>query len=218
MLGSLALAGMIWTSTSKQLDQDAATAQFNPLETREDHLRPDARSVGARSRSSAKGLRYWNDVNVQRANGYGVTEPHNLVISALGESGIVGAADVLALNGVLVFGLRKRRDPLGQAAFYLVIARFVAGLADIYWVAGAGTLPWLVRGSGGHSRSSGPEPPRWSSPDRLSSPRIEPASSRPCVRFPDRAARARRRFRRSGIGGAPEVATARCQTGAPWTR
>lgn len=162
-LGALALAGMIWTSTSKQLEQDAATAQFNPIETRETTY-AQALDLWRDKPVFGQGLRYWNDQELQRANGYGISEPHNLVISALGETGLVGATDVLALNGALVLGLRKRRDPIGQAAFFLVVARFVAGLADIYWVAGAGTLPWLIVGLAATS-SERAQPPSESSPD-----------------------------------------------------
>ena len=41
---------------------------------------------------------------------------------------------------------RRRKDPLGRAALYLTIAHAVDALAGIYWVAGTGTLPWLVVG------------------------------------------------------------------------
>lgn len=153
ILGVLALLGMIWTATSRELSSEG-NSDFKPLGSRE-IVYANTIDLWRESPIFGLGLRYWRDEATQRDHTAALEEPHNLILSALGESGLVGGAAVLGLNAALVFALRGRRDPLGQVAYYLVIARFIAGLADIYWVAGAGTLPWLVLGLSAATSDSG---------------------------------------------------------------
>jgi len=90
------------------------------------------------------GIRFWRDPVVTAT--YAGGEPHNLLVSALGEAGIVGAVGLVVFILLALWALRGARSPLWLCARYLVIAQVVSGLGDIYWRAGTGTIPWLVVG------------------------------------------------------------------------
>ena len=87
------------------------------------------------------GVRYFRDPTL------GAPEPHNVVVSTLGEGGVVG---LLAL-GILMAGatwvLWDLRSPLARLAKFAILMRLTAGMFDIYWVGGTGSLPWILAGS-----------------------------------------------------------------------
>jgi len=139
LIGSIALVAMIWV-TSQNLTEDSPEAKFNSLNTRVETY-DSALDIWSAQPVLGAGLRYWNDPAHE-----GSGEPHNVILASLGESGLVGTVGLLVLLTMVIAALRRRQDQAGRLAIYLLVAHVVNGLADIYWVAGRGTLPWLVVG------------------------------------------------------------------------
>ncbi|MGD9704722.1 MAG: O-antigen ligase family protein [Acidimicrobiia bacterium] len=138
ILGTAAVVAMIW-STSQDLSDRTDNARFNSLNTRiESYDR--SFELWKTNPIFGVGVRFFRDPTLN------ASEPHNLIISSLGESGLVGTIGFVALNVAMVAQFRRRHDPLGRAALYLTIAHAVDSMAGIFWVAGTGTLPWLVIG------------------------------------------------------------------------
>jgi hypothetical protein len=140
---AVALGAMIWTTSQRLFDEQDASYQFNSYATRVVTYEQSI-EIWQREPLAGAGLRFWRDPEVTR--GEIVGEPHNLAISALGESGYIGLFGLVVLNGGALIVLRRRRDPLGQVAFFITVAHIIDSLAGIFWVAGTGTLPWLLVG------------------------------------------------------------------------
>jgi hypothetical protein len=143
IIAALALGGMIWTTSQRLFDEQDANYQFNSYTTRVATYE-QAIEIWQREPVAGAGLRFWRNPEVTGNEIVG--EPHNLAISALGESGYIGLGALIILNGGMLLILVKRRDPLGQVAFFITVAHLVDSLAGIFWVAGTGTLPWLLVG------------------------------------------------------------------------
>ena len=139
VVGVAALAAMIW-ATRDSFTSQSENARFNSLNTR---IATYDRSLDlwADQPIFGAGLRFWSDPDVLAAG-----EPHNVVVSALGESGLVGLVGLIVLLGMVLSILRRRPDSLGRLAMWVVVAQVINALADIYWVAGRGTIPWLIVG------------------------------------------------------------------------
>jgi polysaccharide biosynthesis protein PslJ len=135
VLGVMGIVAMVWLSRDVVSRDD----QFNSLNSRLSTYEI-ALEVWQVEPVFGAGLRYWRDPQL------GAGEPHNFALSALGESGVVGLVAVVALNGAFLITLRRRPDELAACAKALIVARLVVGLADVYWVAGPGTISWLVVG------------------------------------------------------------------------
>lgn len=73
-------------------------------------------------------------------------EPHNLVLDELSSDGILGFVGFVALLWICLSVARRAPPPLGEMAFYVLVARIVSDLFDLFWVAGPNTLPFLVLG------------------------------------------------------------------------
>lgn len=73
-------------------------------------------------------------------------EPHNLVLDEISGDGFVGLVALVFLLGTCLRVALRAPPPLGEVAFYVVLARIIADLFDIFWVAGPNTLPFLVLG------------------------------------------------------------------------
>ncbi|HVM07299.1 MAG TPA: O-antigen ligase family protein [Acidimicrobiales bacterium] len=87
-----------------------------------------------------EGLRYFRDPRFE------IVEPHNVVLYVATESGFVGLVALGVLLGGGFYALRGLQGPLAQLARLALLMRFTAGLFDIYWVAGTGSLPWIIAG------------------------------------------------------------------------
>jgi O-antigen ligase len=74
------------------------------------------------------------------------SNPHQLILETLAESGIVGLVALLILMGGTLHTLRQRRVALSLAASTIIVARIAHGLVDIFWVAGVQSFPWMVVG------------------------------------------------------------------------
>jgi O-antigen ligase len=74
------------------------------------------------------------------------TEPHNLLLDELASTGVLGlAAFVLFLVAFLHIAGRNS-SMLARLAWYALLARILASMVDIFWVAGPNTLPFLLVG------------------------------------------------------------------------
>jgi polysaccharide biosynthesis protein PslJ len=138
IVGTVALVAMIWT-TSQRLTEDSPGAQFNSLNTRIDTY-DRTMELWQGDPIFGVGVRFFREPALAAG------EPHNLIIASLGESGVVGTAGFVAFNIAVIAMFRRRKDALGHAALYLTIAHAIDSMAGIFWVAGTGTLPWLVVG------------------------------------------------------------------------
>lgn len=73
-------------------------------------------------------------------------EPHNLVLDELTSDGVLGLAAFLFLLWTCLRATGATKSEFGELALYVLVARIVADLFDIFWVAGPNTLPFLVLG------------------------------------------------------------------------
>ena len=103
------------------------------------------------------GLKFWRDPALAAQTAFG--EPHDLVVSALAESGLIGLSGlvVLVVGGLVV--VRRSRAQLAALAGAILLANVVDSLVGIYWVAGTLTFAWIVAGLACGERSA-PGPAR----------------------------------------------------------
>jgi O-antigen ligase len=100
------------------------------------------------------GLRYYLDpvygfprpANDEFPTG-GPPHPHNLALEALAESGLVGTVGLLViLVGTFVVATRCSQR-FGLAAQLVVVATFVIGAFDLFWLAGRSVIPFFLVGA-----------------------------------------------------------------------
>jgi hypothetical protein len=72
--------------------------------------------------------------------------PHNLVVSELSEAGLIGLAALIGFFVVVLRTVRRSSSDLGEMAFLVLVARLLESMLGIFWVAGTGTLPFLIVG------------------------------------------------------------------------
>lgn len=72
--------------------------------------------------------------------------PHNVVIQELSETGLAGLGALTVLLGTIFVVTWRMRTPLGDAGFLVLAERVLDSMLGILWVAGTGTLPFLVVG------------------------------------------------------------------------
>jgi hypothetical protein len=89
------------------------------------------------------GLRWFqaNDTGNYIASGV-----HNIVIAELSEGGLIALVGLAVLLGITLRVLRRRRDPLGEAAFLILVCQILFGMTDVFWVAGSFSLAMLMVG------------------------------------------------------------------------
>jgi polysaccharide biosynthesis protein PslJ len=72
--------------------------------------------------------------------------PHNLVVEALAESGIVGTLGLALLAVGTLVVVRRCRGPFALTAEAVVVATLVVGLFDLFWLAGRTVIPFFMVG------------------------------------------------------------------------
>jgi O-antigen ligase len=139
-VGGVAAIVVTYFSVESLFGTNSDDARFNSLNSRLD-VYGSVLEIWERHPLFGAGLRFWNSPDYA-----GVGEPHNLVVSALGESGVVG---LLALLVLLVGAWRLTtaapRMQRGIARF-AIAAKAMESLLGIYWVAGTLTFSWLLVG------------------------------------------------------------------------
>ncbi len=144
VVGAAVLGGMLWISVGNLLrEPDTAASRFNSLNSRTITYEV-AIEIWQLEPWLGQGLLYWRDPELSWGGGFG--EPHNVIFSTLGESGLVGLAAFTLLVGRVVWRLRREREELVQLAVIAIVARFVESLLSIWWVGGTQNPPWLFLG------------------------------------------------------------------------
>lgn len=86
------------------------------------------------------GLRWWY------TGDYSSFQPPNSFFEMLSSAGIVGLVAFLILCGAGLWVTLTLPPRYGQVAAAVVIARFVQGQLDLFWVAGQSSIPWMMAG------------------------------------------------------------------------
>ncbi len=143
IVGATLLIIMTYVSVDAAFRADQSGAQFNSVNSRISTYDASLR-VWRSDPVVGVGLKYWRDARFAGELSFG--EPHDLAVSALGESGVIG----LAALAVLVLGsigvVARGRSPLATFAALIVIAKVADSAVGIFWVAGTLTVAWIVVG------------------------------------------------------------------------
>lgn len=143
VLVAVVLAGFSFFSIRSQLGQNSAQLNNGSIGVRF-NVEKVTRQVWRTSPITGVGLKYFTTGKfgpfAQAAN--------NAVDNELAESGVIGLAGFVVLQGAVVTaGVRRRRSgPLISAATGVVVASLLHGMVDIYWSAGSVTLSFLILG------------------------------------------------------------------------
>jgi O-antigen ligase len=157
VVGAVLVGVVMMVSANAMFSSDEKDSRFNSLNSRVETYNATL-DLWHDSELTGIGLKYWRDPSLTGQIAFG--EPHNLIVSALGESGIIGLAALAFLVGSTARLLRRQRSALGVLALMLLVAKTVDSLLGIFWVAGTLTLPLLMVGVaiGASVTGSSPQP------------------------------------------------------------
>lgn len=137
LAGLIAMAAVVTLSVSQQLANPSD--KYNGINSRVtvyDQAWKEFRS----SQVFGVGVRYFK--TEARAQG----EPHNVVYVTLAESGAIGLTALALLLGTFAAELRAMSSDVALLALLALLLYVVQSVAAIFWVAGPGTIPWLLVG------------------------------------------------------------------------
>lgn len=86
------------------------------------------------------GLRWWY------TGEYSSFQPPNGFLEMLSSGGVLGLIGFLILCGAGLWVVLTLPPRYGEIAAAVMIARFVQGQLDLYWVAGQASIPWMMAG------------------------------------------------------------------------
>lgn len=143
VLAAAGLAVFVYTSVRGQFDQSQAAVSNSSIGVRY-NVEHATRTVWRTSPVYGVGLKYFNTY----AYGPFAVAANNIVDNELAESGVIGLAGFVVLQGaVLSAGFRRgRTQQLAAAGFGTVAGLLAHGMVDIYWTAGTVTLPFIIMG------------------------------------------------------------------------
>jgi polysaccharide biosynthesis protein PslJ len=138
----VASVGLIAISVLTYSDRDLnpTTEKFNAVNTRLDTYSYAIQQKWEPNLVFGAGLKWFFAPD----SAYGV--PHDLVIDELSEAGLVGMLGMLVLLWVIVAAMRRSSSDLGETGYLAVVAHILQASVDVFWVAGPGTLPFLIVG------------------------------------------------------------------------
>ncbi|MGH9126367.1 MAG: O-antigen ligase family protein [Acidimicrobiales bacterium] len=142
VVASLLMAGGVLAVTEGQIIRGHKTpgvSKFYGVGAREVTYK-QALTIWSHDMFLGAGLRYFRDPTFQ------TTEPHDLFVEGLAESGVFGVLALGVLLGATWLALRRLDSDAAVLARCLLVMQFTAGLADIYWVAGRASFPWMLVG------------------------------------------------------------------------
>jgi O-antigen ligase len=142
IVATLAMGGVTLAVTqvqNKGYKANPGSAQFSGLGARVVTYK-QALTIWSSDKLLGAGLRYF------RVLSFNTTEPHDVAIEALAESGVVGVAALLVLLTGAWLALRRMDGELATLARCALWLHFLASLFDIYWVAGRTSFAWIVVG------------------------------------------------------------------------
>jgi len=76
----------------------------------------------------------------------GSSGPHNVIVAELSETGVMGTSLFLVFLIAVALSLWRLKSDLGDVAVLVGVERFLDTMLGIFWVAGTGTVPWLMAG------------------------------------------------------------------------
>ena len=126
--------------TYRDRELNPATAKFNSVNTRLDTYRYAIEQKWEPNLVFGAGLKWFFAPDAT----YGV--PHDVVIDELSEAGLVGMVGLIVLLWVILAAMRRSASDLGEAGYLVVVARILESMVGVFWVAGPGTLPFLIVG------------------------------------------------------------------------
>jgi hypothetical protein len=128
------------TINSEDAKLTGAQAKYNTVGSRETSYSAAIDKVFIPAPVFGGGLKWFNLPNAPG------TIPHDLIVGELSEVGLFGTAGFIAWLWLLLLVCRRLRTEMGEMAWYVFVVRILASAVDIFWVAGPGTLPFLVIG------------------------------------------------------------------------
>lgn len=160
----------VFNSLSDQLDQYAQGDRFNSASQRIVWFMQSL-DIWRESPVFGVGLRWWYTDRFSQN-----FQPPNAIFEMLSSTGVVGliAFLILCLGGLwMALTLHPR---YGNLAAAILLARFIQGQLDLYWLAGLSAMPWMIAGlvlgvQAMHAEQGGvPLPVRDDVPNRLLRP------------------------------------------------
>ena len=145
VVGSLLLVAMTYLTINAAFQSDSQDSRFNSLNSRISTYDASV-TLWGRDPLIGVGLKYWRDPAFGGELAFG--EPHDLVVSALGESGVVGLLALVVLVGSTILVITSGRSPVATFAVLIVIAKVIDSVTGIFWVAGTLTFMWIAVGLG----------------------------------------------------------------------
>ena len=143
LVGAAILIAMAYLGVNAVFQSDAKDDRFSSVNSRLATYDASLK-LWRRDPVVGVGLKFWRDPAFSGETAFG--EPHNLVVSALGESGVIGLAALCLLLGITLAVVRRSRSDLAALAVLIWIATAVDSLVGIFWVAGTLTFAWIVVG------------------------------------------------------------------------
>jgi O-antigen ligase/polysaccharide polymerase Wzy-like membrane protein len=140
----LAIAPGLWfvfNSVSDQLDDFSQGDRFNSTAQRLVWF-GQSLDIWRESPLFGVGLRWWYTGRFEGA----AFQPPNALFEMLSSAGIVGTLGFLVLCLGALWVLLTLPPRYGNLATAIMLARFTQGQLDLYWIAGASSLPWMVAG------------------------------------------------------------------------
>jgi hypothetical protein len=138
-----ALGVFAYVSIHSQLTQTKQEQQLGSIGIRL-NVEKETRHIWRTSPAVGAGLKYFNTGKF----GEFAQPANNDVDNELAESGLVGLAGFVILQGtVATVALRRRRsNGLVAPAIGIVLGVLLHGMVDIYWSAGTVSLPFMILG------------------------------------------------------------------------
>lgn len=131
----------VFNSLSDQLEQYDQGDRFNSASQRIVWFMQSL-DIWRQSPVFGVGLRWW-----YQPERFGVAfQPPNAIFEMLSSTGVVGTVGffVLCLGGL--WAALTLNPRYGNLAAAILLARFVQGQLDLYWLAGLSALPWMIAG------------------------------------------------------------------------
>lgn len=130
----------IAAATYTERDLAASDAKFSSLNTRVDNYTYAFDNEFKPHPVVGAGMKWFRIADATSSG------PHNLIIAELSETGLVGIFGLAVFLGLMLNTLRKNQGAMSEAAYLVMLERILDSLLGIFWVAGTGTLPFLVVG------------------------------------------------------------------------
>jgi hypothetical protein len=143
LVAALAMCAVVVVVTQSQDERarlDPSAAKYYGIGARQ-AVNSQAMEIWSHQRPLGAGLRYFRDPV------FATSEPHNVLIVSLAETGVVGLVGLLLLLVAAGSALRGLTGELATLARVVFVVRLLGGMFDIFWVAGRGSLPWVLVGA-----------------------------------------------------------------------